>query len=89
MGIIGIVSFLTMIIAFIRQAFSLAVYKKRGGICGAVIIGAAAGILGYLFQGLTDNVWYNYKMVLIFWIVFGLVSAGVNINNDKNDLNNR
>ena len=89
MGIIGIVSFLAMIIAFIRQTFTLAVYKKRSGVCGAVIIGAGAGILGYLFQGLTDNVWYNYKMVLIFWIVLGLVSAGVNVNNDKNDLTNR
>ncbi|MBR5156444.1 MAG: O-antigen ligase family protein [Clostridia bacterium] len=85
MGLIGIVSFFALIIAFIRQAFSLAVYKKRGGVCATVIIGASAGILGYLFQGLTDNVWYNYKMLLVFWIVLGLVSAGVNINKQKDE----
>lgn len=85
MGLIGIVSFFALVIAFIRQAFSLAVYRKRGGICATVIIGASAGILGYLFQGLTDNVWYNYKMLLIFWIVLGLVSAGVNINKQKDE----
>lgn len=89
MGVIGIVSFFALIFAFIRQSFSLMVYRKRGGVCATVVLAAAAGVLGYLFQGLTDNVWYNYKMLLIFWIVVGLVSAGVNINKEKQGQNNR
>ncbi len=84
MGIIGIVSFFALIVAFIRQSFSLLVYRKRGGICATLILASAAGVLGYLFQGLADNVWYNYKMLFIFWIVIGLVCAGVNILKEKN-----
>ena len=85
MGLFGIVSFIALVIAFVRQSFSLYIYRKRGGICTTVILAAAAGVLGYLFQGLTDNVWYNYKMLLIFWIVLGLVSSGVNISKEKTE----
>ena len=72
-------TFLALAVALIRQSFSLAVYKKRGGVSATIVIAATAGILGYLVQGLTDNVWYNYKMLLIFWIVVGLVSSGSNL----------
>ncbi len=74
-GICGIVTFVALIIAFVRRAFSRSVYKNRSSLKGAVTIALAAGLLGFLFQGLTDNVWYNYKMVLIFWIVLALASS--------------
>ena len=31
------------------------------------------GVLALLVQGLTDNVWYNYRIVLLFWLLMGLV----------------
>ncbi len=74
-GIVGILSFLLMIIAFIRRSFSLSVYQNRNRFSAALCIAICAGILGFLFQGLTDNVWYNYKMVLIFWIMLSLASS--------------
>ncbi|MBQ7006785.1 MAG: O-antigen ligase family protein, partial [Oscillospiraceae bacterium] len=63
-GICGIASFFALIIAFIRQSFTLPVYQERNRLSPAISMAFAAGILGFLFQGLTDNVWYNYKMVL-------------------------
>ena len=86
MGVIGIISFLALIVAFFKQAFSMLVYRGRGRLLSTVVIAASAGVLGYLFQGLTDNVWYNYKMLLIFWIVLGLVSAGVNLRKEETQL---
>ncbi len=74
-GIVGIVSFLAMVIAFVRRSFSLAVYQKRSKFSSALCIAICAGVLGFLFQGLTDNVWYNYKMVLIFWIMLAFASS--------------
>lgn len=82
MGIIGIVTFFVLIIALIRQSFSVTIYRKRGAFSPTLVLAATAGILGYLLQGLTDNVWYNYKMLLIFWIVVGMVSAGANISKE-------
>ncbi len=33
------------------------------------------GVLAVLAQGLTDHIWYNYRVYLMFWLVAGLVSA--------------
>ncbi len=74
-GIMGIVSFLALIIAFVRQSFSLPVYQNRKKTTNAICIAICAGVLGFLFQGLTDNVWYNYKMVLIFWIMLAFAGS--------------
>ena len=74
-GIAGITAFLAMLLAFFRQCFSLPVYKNRKTVSGALCIALACGVLGFLFQGLTDNVWYNYKMVLIFWIMLAFASS--------------
>lgn len=74
-GICGIVAFFALIIAFIRQSFALPIYQKRSCMSSAIAIAFAAGMIGFLFQGLTDNVWYNYKMVLLFWIVLAFASS--------------
>ncbi len=78
LGITGFIAFFWMILTFIRQCFSLAIYSKRSTLSNAVVISLCCGMLGFLFQGLTDNVWYNYKMVLIFWIVLSLASIAAN-----------
>ncbi len=74
-GIMGLVTFLALILAVLRQNFSVVIYRKRKTYTGAVVLALTAGILGYLFQGLTDNVWYNYKMVLIFWTVLAITGS--------------
>lgn len=33
------------------------------------------GIVGVMIQGLTDNIWYNYRVYLMFWICLGLCAA--------------
>lgn len=75
LGICGIVAFLALILAFVRQCFALAVYQQRRGLSATVCLALCGGTLGYLFQGLTDNVWYNYKMVLIFWIILAFAGT--------------
>lgn len=74
-GICGIVSFLVMILAFVKNSFSALVYQKKDKLDQALCLAMTAGVLGFLFQGLTDNVWYNYKMVLIFWMMLALASS--------------
>ncbi len=80
MGIMGIITFISMIIMFIRQTFSMAVVSKRKEDPAAKIVMAlGAGTIGFLLQGMTDYVWYNYKILMIFWIVIALAISGVNI----------
>ncbi len=75
LGIAGFGAFIALILAFTRQTLSLACYKNRSRLTGTASIALTAGLLGFLLQGLTDNVWYNYKMVLLFWIVLAFASA--------------
>ncbi|MBR6729401.1 MAG: O-antigen ligase family protein [Clostridia bacterium] len=74
-GITGIVAFLVLMLSFFKKSFSLSVYQNRSGSDAALCLAMGFGVLGFLFQGLTDNVWYNYKMVLIFWIMLALASS--------------
>ncbi|MBR5236826.1 MAG: O-antigen ligase family protein [Clostridia bacterium] len=75
LGIVGFASFIALILAFMRQTLSLACYQNRGRLTGTTSIALTAGLLGFLLQGLTDNVWYNYKMVLLFWIILAFASS--------------
>ena len=37
-------------------------------------ISLCSGFFGYLIQSLTDNTWYNYRIVFLFWFVIGVAS---------------
>lgn len=87
MGLVGIISLLSVVLTFIRQTFSekvISVRKKDN--YAKLVIAIGAGFLGFMFQGLTDYVWYNYKMLMIFWTFIALGISGVNtISEDKED----
>ena len=34
-----------------------------------------AGITAFLFQGIFDYVWYNYRVFLLFFITMGITGA--------------
>ncbi|MBE7034865.1 MAG: hypothetical protein E7402_01900 [Ruminococcaceae bacterium] len=82
-GIMGLLAFLALILAYIKQNVSLVCYQNRGHLRYAVAIASAMGVAGFLFQGLTDNVWYNYKMVLLFWVVLAISSAAASMPQEQ------
>lgn len=79
-GVLGIVSLFAMIIGFIKQTFSFSVMSlKKESEVAKLVIAISAGLIGFLFQGLTDYVWYNYKILMLFWIVLAFGVSGVNL----------
>ncbi|MCL2170089.1 MAG: O-antigen ligase family protein [Defluviitaleaceae bacterium] len=42
----------------------------------------AAGMAGFLLMGLTDNVWYNFRMVGFFWLIMAVGAALSNIETE-------
>ena len=61
-----------------KTASGVAVEKKKT----ALRLEAAApacGIFAALLMGFTDYIWYNYRVLLIFWLVCGLSSANVRV----------
>jgi len=76
-GIPGLLVLLGVIFIFAQNSFSFFKKCKNGVMKEGKIISLAlfAGIMGVLLQGLTDYIWYNYRLYLMFWIVIGLAEA--------------
>ncbi len=83
-GVIGIVSLLSLGLGFIKNVFSEEVVKniKKCDI-SKLTVAAGAGFIGFLVQGLTDYVWYNYKILMIFWIIIAIGISGSNLLKNK------
>lgn len=79
-GIIGIVSLLAVLLGYIKTVLSASVVKqiKKSDIA-KILVALGVGFIGFMFQGLTDYVWYNYKILMIFWIVIALGVSGASI----------
>ena len=78
-GIFGFIVFLTLLICLFQNGFSLA---KHGADKEIRLIGCGAlcGVLAALVQGMTDYVWYNYRVFFVFWLMFGIVAAARRID---------
>ena len=71
-GIIGILAVATLLIIFYKYVSSAAIKNKDNKIT-AVSLGCA--MIGYLAQGMFDNVWYNYRIYFFFFVVLALGAA--------------
>lgn len=51
--------------------------------------GLMSGMLGFLLQSMTDHTWYNYRVVLLFWVLIGLTitASRINLKEKENDKN--
>lgn len=79
-GIIGIASLFAVILEYIKTVFGAKVVKQiKKSDMSKILVALGAGFVGFLFQGLTDYVWYNYKMLMIFWIIIALGVSGAKI----------
>ena len=75
-GYISLIAFLIFILAFALCSFSFckrAMKRENKLIC----IGIFCGVLAFLIQGMTDYVWYNNRIFLLFWMIVGLGVAHV------------
>ncbi|MBQ8837171.1 MAG: O-antigen ligase family protein [Clostridia bacterium] len=78
-GIFGFIVFAALLLCFFQCGFSLAK-------CGAdreirlIGCGAFCGVLAALVQGMTDYVWYNYRVFFVFWIMMGFVAVAYRLD---------
>ncbi|MBQ3053501.1 MAG: O-antigen ligase family protein [Clostridia bacterium] len=71
-GILGMILFTLCIFSFFRATgFVSAISEKYR----TISIGLACGMGGYLLQGMFDNVWYNYRIYALFFIIMGFAAA--------------
>lgn len=77
MGILGLMVFFAIIFLAFKQIICIR-DKKSVNYNVALAIGGA--LLGYLFQGIAENLWYNYRMVLIFFICLAILQSSAIIS---------
>lgn len=77
-GIIGFVVFLGMMFMFYKAVLT-GFYKTKDGFLSSLMIAVGSGMAGYLAQGMVENVWYNYRVLLAFWVMLamGMIAAKI------------
>ncbi len=80
MGILGIILFMFIIISSYRRIITM---KHKKSVNRNVAIAMGGALLGYLFQGVAENLWYNYRMILIFFVYLGILHSGANIDDGE------
>lgn len=80
MGIFGLLVFLAIILTAFQQ---ITLVREKSSLIRTVTLAMAGALAGFLFQGMAENLWYNFRMVLMFWIYLGILQSGVNISNEK------
>ena len=81
LGIFGLVTFLAVVLLIAMCTFTFLSQNQSvdtgHGLGEARLVCAAgfAGMTAILVQGMTDYVWYNYRIFLVFWLVAGLTVA--------------
>lgn len=81
-GIVGIVVFLLIIVLFIQNCFEY-IYRMRKETESGVVVAGLTAVVAVLIMGLTDYVWYNSRVFLMFWLVIAIVNAYIRIGNEE------
>lgn len=70
-GIVGIALFIILLIQFFRTVCS-AISKEQDKASCVFQKAAVASVCGFLVQSMTDFSFYNYRVMLLFWVVIAL-----------------
>ncbi len=74
LGIAGLLVFLLIVFLFVQNCFEYLLRVNRREERGYVIAGIAA-VAAMLVMGITDHIWYDARIFLLFWTVIGLVNS--------------
>ncbi|WP_461246932.1 O-antigen ligase family protein [Treponema sp. R6D11] len=69
-GIVGLIAFLSILVAFFAK--SISAYNKSEKAFKVLIVAVVSGCLAFLLQGMFDYSFYNYRVLLLFWVTISL-----------------
>ena len=68
------------VIVFFAMQKNITAYSKKCTSYGRLIsLSNMSGIVSLLVMGVGGNVWKNFSVCLMFWLMLGLSSAAINI----------
>lgn len=84
-GVVGIAVFLIIVALFLRRIMTGYQFGGKGDGLSTVMTAVAAGVCGFLLQGMFDNCFYNYRVMLVFWCVIALGRACVYVAKQRSE----
>lgn len=72
MGIFGIIAFMWLVASGYSRGL---VSVKKTHDSTFLLAGVLAALSGHLLHGLFEYIWYSPKVILTFWMTFGMISA--------------
>ena len=84
-GVVGIGVFLIISVLFLRRIMTGYQYGGKGDSLSTIMTAIAAGFCGFLVQGMFDNSFYNYRVMLVFWCVLALGRACVYVAKQRSE----
>lgn len=83
-GIMGLLVFSIVMLLFIQNCFCY-IYRMRNEEETSLVTAGLVAIIAMLIMGMTDYVWYSYRVFLMFWLVIAIVNAYIRIGEDEFD----
>ena len=80
LGIVGLLVFLGIMFVFGQKCMVEVKKGRRSSKSRTMIVAGFSAVLGACVAGLTDYIWYNYRLFLTFWLVLALTVALVKAN---------
>lgn len=75
-GILGLLIFLVFVFLLLRSCFTFYSHKNYERTPMKLMsMACMSGIIAVLAQGMTDHIWYNYRVFAAFWLMAGLLCA--------------
>ena len=86
LGIVGLLVLLIILFFYAQKCLeTIKVREKTDARVRSTVVAGFSSIIGALTMGLTDHIWYNYRVFLLFWSVIALTCALIRINNNALD----
>lgn len=83
-GILGFISF-TWSMARIIKKCMLNIFRRTDQGINHILMAGAAAMIGILLMNLVEYSWYYPRVMLFFWMLIGIILAGLNIISKKGE----
>ncbi len=84
LGFMGVLSFVWFIVRMIKKSV-INIFSKTDKYINNILIAGISAIAGILVMGIAEYVWYYPRVMLIFWMVVGIILAGLSIANGRRE----
>lgn len=71
LGIIGLLAFAWLLLNVVKHGV-ITMRATRDALSRTLVAGAVSGVAGHLLHGMVENVWFDPRIVFLFWLVLGL-----------------